>query len=142
MAETHTGTCFCGAVEIEVTGAPEEMGYCHCRSCRTYSGAPLVAYLLFKAENVRVAKGEELLGGFNKTGLSDRRFCTRCGGHLMSGHPTLRLTDVRAAAIPSLPFRPTVHLHYAQAVLPVRDGLPKLRDFPAEVGGSGETMPE
>jgi hypothetical protein len=22
MAETHTGRCYCGAVEIEVTGAP------------------------------------------------------------------------------------------------------------------------
>ena len=35
MADTHTGTCFCGAVAIEVAGAPEEMGYCHCNSCRT-----------------------------------------------------------------------------------------------------------
>ncbi len=30
MTDTHTGACFCGAVEIEVTGAPEAMGYCHC----------------------------------------------------------------------------------------------------------------
>ena len=29
MADTHTGTCFCGAVAIEVAGVPEEMGYCH-----------------------------------------------------------------------------------------------------------------
>jgi len=27
-------------------------------------------------------------------------------------------------------------------VLPMKDGLPKLRDFPAEAGGSGQTMPE
>jgi hypothetical protein len=24
----------------------------------------------------------------------------------------------------------------------VRDGLPKMKDFPAEFGGSGETIPE
>jgi hypothetical protein len=27
-------------------------------------------------------------------------------------------------------------------VLPIRDGLPKLKDFPAEFGGSGEAMAE
>jgi hypothetical protein len=27
-------------------------------------------------------------------------------------------------------------------VLPMKDGLPKLKDFPSELGGSGETMPE
>lgn len=35
MNSTHQGDCFCGAVEIEVTGVPEEMGYCHCTSCRS-----------------------------------------------------------------------------------------------------------
>jgi hypothetical protein len=39
-------------------------------------------------------------------------------------------------------FKPTVHLNYAEAVLPMRDGLPKLKDFPAEVGGSGEAISE
>ena len=30
MTDTHKGQCFCGAVELEVSGAPEGMGYCHC----------------------------------------------------------------------------------------------------------------
>jgi hypothetical protein len=30
----------------------------------------------------------------------------------------------------------------AETVPPMKDGLPKLRDFPAEAGGSGEVMPE
>ena len=33
-------------------------------------------------------------------------------------------------------------LQLGQTVLPMRDGLPKLKDFPAEFGGSGEMMPE
>jgi hypothetical protein len=28
MADTHSGSCFCGGVAIEATGAPLEMGYC------------------------------------------------------------------------------------------------------------------
>jgi hypothetical protein len=39
-------------------------------------------------------------------------------------------------------FKPTVHLNYEETVLPIKDGLPKLKDFPAAIGGSGETMPE
>ena len=30
----------------------------------------------------------------------------------------------------------------AMTVLPMRDGLPKLKDFPAEFGGSGEMVTE
>ncbi len=142
MTDAHAGTCFCGAVAIEVTGAPQEMGYCHCDSCRSYSGAPVTAFTLWKKENVRVTRGAEVLGRFNKTGFSDRRFCTRCGGHVMVDHPSLGLTDVHAATIPTVAFKPTVHLNYAETVLPIRDGLPKLRDFPTAAGGSGEVMPE
>ncbi len=129
-------------MEIEATGAPIEMGYCHCNSCRHHSGRPLSAYLLWQAEDVRVARGAEHLRGFNKMGMSHRRVCTRCGGHLMVEHPGLGFTDVYAAKLPTVAFRPTVHLNYAEAVLPIRDGLTKLRDFPTHAGGSGETGPE
>jgi len=64
------------------------------------------------------------------------------GGHLMTHHPTFGLTDVFAATIPSVAFAPGVHVNYAETVLPMKDGLPKLRDFPKELGGSGEAMVE
>jgi hypothetical protein len=35
-----------------------------------------------------------------------------------------------------------VHVHYQEKVLALRDGLPKFRDIPKEMGGSGETLPE
>ena len=60
----------------------------------------------------------------------------------MTGHAPLGLVDVYAATIPSLNFEPGVHVNYSETVLPMRDGLPKLKDFPAELGGSGETVPE
>jgi len=43
---------------------------------------------------------------------------------------------------PTLAFAPGVHVNYAETVLPMRDGLPKLKDFPAEFGGSGEAIAE
>lgn len=142
MSSKHEGGCYCGSVGIEVTGAPLEMGYCHCNSCRSYSGAPLVAFVLFREEQVSVARGAELLGRIRRSEMSERQFCGRCGGHIMTGHPTLGFIDVHAAAVPTMPFKPSVHLNYAEAVLPIEDGLPKLRDFPAGVGGSGEILSE
>jgi len=142
MADKHTGTCFCGAVALEVTGAPEGMGYCHCSSCRSWSAGPVNAFTLWKPENVKVTKGSQFVGHFKKSEMSDRQFCTKCGGHLMTGHPTLGLTDVFAATIPSLKFAPGVHVNYSETVLRMKDGLPKLKDFPAELGGSGIAVPE
>lgn len=139
---SHQGRCFCGAVEIEVSGDPEGMGYCHCRSCRSWSGGPVNAFSLWKPENVKVTKGADQVTTFNKTELSLRKYCATCGGHLMTDHPPLGLVDVFAATIPTLKFQPGVHINYAETVLPMKDGLPKLKDFPAEFGGSGEAMAE
>src|SRR5262249_36110272 len=95
-----TGKCFCGAVEIEVSGAPEAVGYCHCSSCRSWSEGPVNAFTLWKPENVKVTKGVEFVGRFAKTKMSgDRRYCTRCGGHVLTSHPPLGLVDVYAATI-------------------------------------------
>ena len=142
MANTYPGKCKCGAVAIEVTGAPEGMGYCHCSGCRSYTGSPVNAFTLWKPENVKVVQGEEFLGGFQSSEMTVRRFCTNCGGSVMADHPGLGLTDVFAGVIPTMPFQAGVHLNYEETVLPIKDGLPKMRDFPADIGGSGETMAE
>jgi len=139
---THIGKCFCGAVSLEVNGDPEGMGYCHCRSCRSWSGGPVNAFTLWKPENVRITAGAEHVAMFQKTPISQRQYCTKCGGHLMTNHPTLGLVDVFAATLPDLSFTPGVHVNYSETVLPMRDGLPKLKDFPEELGGSGDTLPE
>jgi hypothetical protein len=143
MAATHKGECFCGAVHVEVSGEPEAMGYCHCSSCRSWSGGPVNAFSLWKPEAVRITSGADSVGMFQKTEVSQRQYCKKCGGHLMTNHPPLGwLVDVFAATLPTLKFAPGVHVNYAETVLPMRDGLPKLRDFPKEFGGSGEVVPD
>jgi hypothetical protein len=142
MAATHKGGCFCGAIHIEVSGEPEAMGYCHCQSCRSWSGGPINAFTLWKPEAVRITVGADHLATFQKTELSQRQYCGKCGGHLMTNHPTLGLIDVFSSTLPTFQFKPGIHVNYAEAVLPMRDGLTKLRDFPKEFGGSGEALPE
>ena len=142
MGDGHTGKCFCGAVEVEVSGAPEAMGYCHCESCRSWSAGPVNAFTLWKLDSVRITKGAEHVGSYQKTERSERQYCTKCGGHVMTTHPLWGLIDVYAAILPNFKFEPGVHVNYAETVLPMKDGLPKLKDFPAELGGSGESLPE
>ena len=142
MTDIHRGTCFCGAVGLEVTGEPAGMGYCHCESCRAWSAGPVNAFTLWQPDQVKVTRGAENIGHFKKTEKSDRQFCALCGGHVMTWHPGFGLVDVYAAILPSLRFQPGVHVNYAETVLPMKDGLPKLRDFPSELGGSGEAVAE
>jgi hypothetical protein len=60
----------------------------------------------------------------------------------MTQHPLWNLVDVYTATIPEFRHQPAVHVNYQETVLPLRDGLPKMKDLPKEMGGSGETIPE
>ncbi len=139
---TYRGACFCGAVEVTVTGEPVAMGYCHCSSCRSWSAGPVNAFSLWRPDAVAFSRGAENVASYQKTANSIRKWCRICSGHLLTEHPGWSLTDVYAATIPDLPFKPALHVNYQETVLPMRDGLPKQRDFPAELGGSGQLLQE
>ena len=140
--ELYKGSCFCGAVEFTVSGEPAGMGYCHCDSCRHWSAGPVNAFTLWSPEAVKITQGADNIGTYNKTPQSSRKWCKTCGGHLLTEHPEMGLIDVYAAVLPQLPFQPGVHVNYQESVLHVRDGLPKMKDMPEEMGGSGDTLAE
>lgn len=139
---SYKGSCSCGAVQFTVTGAPAAMGYCHCNSCRHWSAGPVNAFTLWHPDAVKITQGEQSIGTYNKTPQSSRKWCKACGGHLFTDHPAWSLVDVYAATIPDLPFKPGVHVHYQETVLRMKDGLPKQKDVPKEMGGSGVLLPE
>ena len=142
MSESYTGHCFCGAVSIELTGEPNVMGYCHCTDCATWAGAPINAFSLWAPESVKVTAGAEKLASFAKTEASHRKFCSDCGGHVMSEHPALGMVDVYLNVVPDKAHEPTLHIFYAEKTVSVADGLPKYADMPTEFGGSGNTLPD
>ena len=140
--KTYKGGCFCGAVQFTVSGEPAAMGYCHCDSCRTWSAGPVNAFTLWKPQSLHVTRGADNIGSFAKTANSNRKWCKACGGHLFTDHPQWSLVDVYAAVIPDFPYQPGVHVHYQESRLPLRDGLPKMKDLPKEMGGSGAVLAE
>lgn len=139
---SYQGSCFCGAVEFTVSGEPAAMGYCHCESCRRWSAAPVNAFTLWKPEAVQVTRGADNIGSYNKTPQSLRKWCKLCGGHIFTEHPGMGLIDVYAAVIPDLEYSPEVHVHYQETRLRLKDGLPKMKDVPSELGGSGVSIDE
>jgi hypothetical protein len=81
-----------------------------------------------------VTRGADTIGTYNKTPNSYRKWCKTCGGHIFTEHPGMGLTDVYAAVIPDFPYQPGVHVHYQETRLRIKDGLPKLKDVPREMG--------
>ena len=113
---THVGSCFCGAVTLEVTGAPEGMGYRTAapvvpgraglvnasasgsrRPCGSRSGAEHVATLPEDAD------------------CSQRTYCRKCGGHLMTNHPPLEARRRVRRDDPHARLVPGVHINYAES---------------------------
>lgn len=142
MAEeqtTTTGGCMCGAVRYEASGAPLGVGYCHCRSCRQHTGAPLVAYVGFAADQVRFS-GEARSTYASSPGVV-RSFCGRCGSSLTwEGVTQTAKTAIIEFHISTLDdaerFTPEEHTRYTERIswLEVADDLPRYRG----VGADGE----
>jgi hypothetical protein len=129
---TYHAQCSCGAVQLEADGEPVVQCYCHCNSCRSFTGSPVNAPVLWPRAKVRYTSGAE--GGMFS--------CSICNGMVGVYLPEADLFDIFAGLISDLDFKPTIHLNYENAVLPIRDGLPKLKDMPKDWGGSGEFLPE
>jgi hypothetical protein len=138
----RTTTCMCGAVTLELSGEPAVQAFCHCESCRGWLGAPVHAASLWPKASVQITKGEGQLGTYKRTEASHRKFCQRCGTPVLIDHPALGLVDVPAGGIRGLDYQPTVHVHYGEKVMSVKDGLPKFRDMPKDFGGSGDLLAE
>ena len=142
MSEVHNGSCFCGAVKFTVSGEPNMMGYCHCTDCAEWAGAPVNAFSLWSPEAVKVTQGADQIGSFAKTPASHRKFCTDCGGHIMSEHPDMNMTDVYLNVVEGLEHQGAMHIFYGEKTLSIKDGLPKWKDMPTEFGGSGTQLEE
>ncbi|PLX87083.1 MAG: aldehyde-activating protein [Desulfuromonas sp.] len=148
-AGNYRGSCFCGDVEFTLSGVPAAMAYCHCRSCREWSAGPVNAFTLWPPESFTITRGAEKISEFDRVaaagdgvGTSIRKWCSNCGGHVYIDHPTMGVVDVPAVLIQGFSFQPGFHVHYQEKVHPMKDGLTKFKDLPAEAGGSGEELPE
>jgi hypothetical protein len=118
--------------------------YCHCNSCRRFTGTPVNAPVLWPQDKVRFVKGEDRLRHYSKTGHAEagRYSCGVCNGPIAVYLFEAGLFDIFAGLVRDLNFTQTLHINYENAIVPTKDGLPKLEDRLEDFGGSGEMMAE
>jgi len=94
-----TGGCHCGAVHYEISGAPKSHALCHCSDCRRHAGAPLVGWMMFAEEAVRVTKGAPKIYASSENGR--RGFCADCGTGLFYTNSVMLpgIVDVQSATL-------------------------------------------
>lgn len=80
MSEAWNGGCLCGAVRFRAAGPPRWVGWCHCRSCRRHSGAPVSVFVAFAAADVETLCGT--ISKFRSSPGTLRGFCAACGSTL------------------------------------------------------------
>jgi len=74
------GGCDCGRVRIEARGEPTRVGLCHCLNCRKETGAPFMAFAVWRQGQVSVA-GDA--ASWTSTAYR-RHFCPACGATMFA----------------------------------------------------------
>lgn len=140
----HHARCYCGQISLVAEGDPVIQCFCHCTSCRRWSGQPVTACILWPEDRVRFVKGKEKLHRFSITDHPEggKFSCAVCGGAVCTFIPGARLFDIFAGVLTAFDFQPTIHINYAERVMALPDGLPKYRDMPERSGGSGALIAE
>ena len=79
-----SGSCLCGSVAYEVDASPGAFVHCHCRTCRKTHGSAFSSVMPVPRSSFRWIKGEELLASFESSPGKHRRFCSKCGSHVVA----------------------------------------------------------
>lgn len=78
------GGCACGGVRYEVEGEISPIIHCHCQTCRKTHAAAFSSITSVDRRAFRWTAGEDLLSVFESSPGKFRRFCSRCGSHLVA----------------------------------------------------------
>ena len=123
------GSCLCGGVRFEVTGAFLWAGHCHCSRCRKHSGTFGGTQGRVPREGFALLAGEELIRVFRPPGGRVKAFCSVCGSSLFGGSwPDGDQISIRLGAIDGDPgIQPQLHTFTASKAPWDRicDGLPE-----------------
>src|SRR5262245_40127692 len=77
LALPASGGCQCGAVRYQITEAPVDASYCHCRMCQRATGGPFGVYATVKRSAFSWTQGQASF--FDSSSVARRGFCNKCG---------------------------------------------------------------
>jgi hypothetical protein len=83
-----TGGCLCGALRYRFDPTDAVVDYCHCKTCRRWSGAPVTAWAQVPKDQFEILDGTTQV--FKSSQAGARHFCPHCGSPVyMSGGDTI-----------------------------------------------------
>ena len=129
------GSCLCGDVAYEVTGAPSRAMNCHCGRCRHSRGSAHATNLFVSPDHFRWVRGEGKVRQYKvpeaqRFGVS---FCARCGSkapHLIPEAPIVLIPEGSLDDPPDLD--PLAHIFVGSKApwFEIADGLPQYEEYP------------
>jgi len=96
---TRTGSCLCGAVRFETTGALRDVVVCHCGMCRKAHGH-IGAYTATSRNALRFVEARGLKW-YRSSTKAQRGFCSECGSTLFWDGDGRDMISIAAGALDS-----------------------------------------
>ena len=125
----RTGSCLCGAIRFEIDKPPISSGFCHCRICQKFTGAPVSVWTAVPVNAVRFTSGAPKL--FHSSPIAVRGFCGDCGTsltyRLIKPEPATHMVIFTAAFDKPEEMTPVVHggMESRMPWLDINDDLPR-----------------
>ncbi len=91
------GSCLCGLIRYELTGATRSVVACHCTQCRKTSGHYVAATQV--ADDDLTINGVDHLTWFKSSAKAQRGFCKTCGSQLFWRAFGTGMTSVMAGTL-------------------------------------------
>jgi hypothetical protein len=131
------GSCLCGDVAYEITGAPFLMFQCHCSRCRKGRSAAHGANLFYKLENFRWLRGESQVVDYKlpQAARFGVAFCRKCGGSTPRAVPALAGVVAPAGALDTDPgMKPMAHIFVGSKAewFEITDSIPQFVEGPPQ----------
>ena len=127
-----TGRCHCGAVTYEMPEQTIHHALCHCADCRRAAGAPMVAWAMVRADQMK-SHGATRIYASSEHGR--RHFCEACGTGLFYTNEAVfpGLIDVQSATLDDPgALRPTAQIQVAERIswMATAHELPAFERYP------------
>lgn len=93
------GSCLCGAVAYEADATLQRIVHCHCQTCRKTHGTAFSSVTAVPRDKFRWLRGADLLGAIESSPGKFRRFCSKCGSHIMAERPAQPVVLLRLGCL-------------------------------------------
>ncbi len=95
------GSCLCGKITYEAAEIGRNITKCHCTICKKLSGSAYGDYTTAPIGKFKWTSGEALLKKFESSPGNFRNFCSVCGTHMPTGHPSMGIYFIQPGTLDS-----------------------------------------